>query len=103
MIRSPYNSLKLEFETFNSNLDFGVPKAIFRYFNNEEDRDNFLKGNIWFFGPNKHRFFSTSGNDPFENRNNFGSFIYDYGLSFSTEIINETKPNIKISNPVGFV
>lgn len=71
-----------------------------------EARDNFLLGNIWFCGANQNRFFAESYggiNDPSEYRNNIASYLFEYPLSFSTEILNENLYNVELKNISGFM
>lgn len=69
---------------FNSEL----PKIIDRYFDTPETRDSFLKGNIWFCGPNQNR---LSVPDLDEYANELCTFLHEYALSFSDRI---TKKNV---------
>lgn len=95
---------------FNKPLDICIekpnqPLVIYRDFDNEQHRANFLKGNIWFSGPNQNRFFlrDKDRKDPQEYRNNFSSYIYEYSLSFTTEKPTTRKPIVQINNINGFI
>ncbi len=93
------SNLKFQFGEITNTTSDNYPTVVYKYFSNIEDRDNFLRGNIWFAGPNQNRIFT----DSFEYRNRQGLFMFEYALSFSTEIIEPEKPNIKINDPKAFV
>lgn len=86
---------KLTFESRNivKRIESNPPKEIYRYFSTEEDRENFLQGDVWFAGPSTNRF-TPNGGDIFEYRTDSGVFVGEYALSFSTEIIGLSEFNI---------
>lgn len=101
-----HSYLKFSFGNIENHLASSAPDAIYKYFSDKKDRENFLKGNIYFSGPNKNRFHASdhgSVGDKFEYRNKICDFIFEYSLSFSTEILDESKPNIKIVNIKSFM
>lgn len=101
-----YSMLALNFmDSLDNLVDHGVPPVIYRDFDAENHRDNFVKGNIWFSGPSQNRFFlhDEARRDEYEYRNKFGSHIFEYSLSFSTKVPTSNKPAIKICNVEGLI
>jgi hypothetical protein len=82
-----------------------LPPIIYRDFDQQSHRDNFVSGNIWFSGPNQNRFFLGDDNrrDEYEYRNRFGYHVYEYCLSFTTILPVNGKPAIAIHDVRGFI
>lgn len=88
------------------NLLCDPPSTLFRYFGSRQARDNFLDGWIWFAGPNQNRFFAEEYggiNDQYEYRTDFGTYIGEYALSFSDELLDPSKYNIEVFNVLGLI
>ncbi len=100
------STLTFDADTIQNTLTCKQPDRLYKYFTTKEARDNFLRGNIWFCGVNQNRFFAESYggiNDPSEYRNHIASYIFEYPLSFSTEILDESLYNIELQNISGFI
>lgn len=100
------STLTFEADTIQNTINCEQPDRLYKYFTTKEARDNFLRGNIWFCGVNQNRFFAESYggvNDPSEYRNHIASYIFEYPLSFSTEILDGNLYNIELQNISGFI
>lgn len=105
MTQITQSNLLLE-HTNIENLLYEPPSTLFRYFSSREARDNFLAGWIWFAGPNQNRFFAEEYggiNDQYEYRTDFGTYIGEYALPFSDELLDPSKYNIEVFNVPGLI
>ncbi len=101
-----HSNLIFNFNGIDNTLEKNPPKVVYRYFDSEYTRTNFMKGYVWFCGPNKNRFFQSKHggvNDPFEYRNSCSSHIFEYSLSCSKEIVDESRYNVEIHDLDGFI
>ncbi len=86
-------------------LESDLPPVIYRDFDEDSHRQNFVKGNIWFSGTNQNRFFlkDDSRRDKYEYRNGVGSHIFKSSLSFTIRPPELGKPIIIIRDVKGFL